>query len=283
MNFIKKHYEKVLLGAVLLGLVVAVILLPFKKVAEEAELEQQRQKILARRPPPLPPLNLSRTEDALKGLQGPASLNFAAPHNLVNPVPWQKALDGRLIPLRTGREIGPERVEVTKISPLYLIVTLESVGASGSNYLIKIEKETEVISDKRKRSGYVTLNVKPARLPVTLRDVKGPADQPSELVLELDETSERFSVAPGRPYRRVDGYTADLKYEPERLNRTNQRVGAKMSFAGDEFTVAAINLVATNQFEVVLSAKSTGKKSTIRFERKEDDTQNAAPKTPAAP
>ena len=29
MNFIKKHYEKVLLGAVLLGLVVAVILLPF--------------------------------------------------------------------------------------------------------------------------------------------------------------------------------------------------------------------------------------------------------------
>ena len=35
--------------------------------------------------------------------------------------------------------------------------------------------------------------------------------------------------------------------------------------AGDEFTVATINLVGTNQFEVVFIAKSTGKKTTIRF------------------
>jgi hypothetical protein len=42
-------------------------------------------------------------------------------------------------------------------------------------------------------------------------------------------------------------------------------MGATLSFAGDDYTVAAINLIATNQFEVVLSAKSSGKKNTIKY------------------
>ena len=283
MNFLKKHYEKVLLGAVLLGLVVAVILLPFKVANEEADLESQRQKILARRPEPLPPPNVSRTEETLKRLQDASSLNFTLPHNLVNPVLWQKPPVGPWIPVRTGREIGPDRVAVTKISPLHLIVTWESVGASGSNYLIKIEKETELSNTKRKVSGYVALNVKPPRLPLTLREVKGAADKPGELVLELDETGERFRVALDRPYRRVDGYTADLRYEPENRTWRSQREGARLVLAGEEFTLARINLVATNRYEVVLSARLTGKKTTRPFERTEDDVPKATIKTNTAP
>ena len=279
MNFIKKHYEKVLLGAVLLGLVVAAVLLPFKVATEEAALKQQREEIMERGPGPLPPLNLNRSEEALKRLQDPARLNFAKPHNLFNPGPWQKAQDGTLIPVPTGREFA---VEIVKITTLYLTITLDSVGASGSNYLIKIERETEPnASPRRKQSEYVSLNDKPKKLPVTLRGVKGPPEKPSELVLELNDTGERISVAFDRPYRQVDGYTADLKSE----NKTwpGLRKGARLPFAGDAFTIVAINLVATNQFEVILSATSTGKKYTVNFEKKDDENHKAAAKPGAAP
>jgi hypothetical protein len=116
-----------------------------------------------------------------------------------------------------------------------------------------------------------------------LREVKGPPDNPSELILDLSDGGERISVVTNQPYRRVDGYTADLKYPPEKRVWPGQRKDAKLLCAGDEFTITAINLVATNQFEVVLSARSTGKKSTIKFETKEEETQKAAIRPSAAP
>ena len=42
MDFLKKHYEKVLLGVVLLGLAVAVAFLPFKIASEKQKLEDMR-------------------------------------------------------------------------------------------------------------------------------------------------------------------------------------------------------------------------------------------------
>jgi hypothetical protein len=278
MNFIKKHYEKVLLGAVLLGLAVAAVLLPFKVATEEADLKRQREEIMERGPGPLPPLSLNRSEEALKRLQDPAGLNFAKPHNLFNPGPWQKAPDGTLTPVPAGREFA---VEVVKVTPLYLTITLDPLGASGSNYLIKVERDAETTASKRKQSEFLTLNVKPSRLPVTLRSVKGPSDKPTELILEMSDTGERVSVAFDRPHRQVDGYTADLKSENKIW--AGQRKGAKLPIAGDEFTIVAINLVATNQFEVVLSAKSTLKKYTAKFEKKDDENQKAAAKPGTAP
>ena len=274
MNFIKNHYEKVLLGAVLAGLVVAAITLPFKVAKEKSDLEEIRRQITEQRPSPLSPLNLERTMTALKRLQEPAALNFGKPHYLFNPGPWQKAPDGSLVPV-LEREFT---IQVTKVTPLYLIITLESVGASGTNYLIKVERETELRSDLRKRSEFVALNVKASRLPVILRSVEGPPEKPTKLVLELIDTGERISVGFDKPYQRVDGYTADLRCDAENKTWRGQRVGAKLAFSGDEFTIIAINPVATNKFEVVLSARSTGKKFTVRYEKKDDDIQKPATK-----
>jgi hypothetical protein len=102
-----------------------------------------------------------------------------------------------------------------------------------------------------------------------LRAVKGPADKPTELVLELNDTQEEVEITPDRGYRRVDGYMVDLKYEPENKKWQNRREGSMLSFAGDDYTIATIKLVATDQYEVVLSTKSSGKKTTVKY--------NAAP------
>jgi hypothetical protein len=63
-----------------------------------------------------------------------------------------------------------------------------------------------------------------------------------------------------KPFRRVDGYMADLKYDPESKKWLNQRVGSSLKFGDDEY-----NIVAINQNEVVLSAKSNQKKTTLTY------------------
>jgi hypothetical protein len=267
VNFIKKHYEKILLGAVLLFLVVAVALLPLKIASEQADLEQKRVGLTGLSVKPLKNLELSLAVAALDRTKTPVNPIFSAPpHNLFNPVEWRKTPDGRLYKVEKVAE-GPTVVEVTKIAPMNLSIALDSVGASGSTYLITVTKETEVSPAKRKTSRYVAEGGKTDMF--TLKKVNGPADKPTALVLELNDTGERITITPDRGYRKIDGYTADLKYEPEKRAWANRRTGDTLSFAGDDYTVAAINLIATNQYEVVLSAKSTGKKTTIKY--------NAAP------
>jgi hypothetical protein len=266
MNFLKnitKHYEKVLLGTVLLGLVVAVILLPFKVSGDQQALRDKLATIAHPKIKEMTNLDLSVHESVLARSKSPAGVSLSAPpHNVFNPVAWGQRPDGTLYRIERGAE-GPERVEVTGVSNLFLTIAFDSVGASGSNYLITVERETEVQSNKRKRSQYVALNGKTDLF--ALREVRGPSEKPTELVLEMNESGDRFSIAPAQPYRKVDGYTASLKYDPEKKTWTNRRVGSVLNLAGGDYVLSAINPVATNQYEVVLSAKLSGKKTTIKY------------------
>ena len=58
MDFLKKHYEKVLLGVVLLGLAVAVAFLPFKIASEKQTLEDMRNQLIHPKVKPLTNLDL---------------------------------------------------------------------------------------------------------------------------------------------------------------------------------------------------------------------------------
>ena len=80
------------------------------------------------------------------------------------------------------------------------------------------------------------------------------------MVLELNDTGQRATVAKDQPFRRVDGYMVDLKYAPETKTWTNRRVGASLSLNGEEY-----NIVVITENEVVLSAKSNQKKWTIKY------------------
>jgi hypothetical protein len=262
MDFIKRHYEKVLLGAVLLGLAVFAAFLPIKIAREREEMRDKREKILSRRVEGLKAVDASRLEEAYHRLEAPVKPNFSSPHNLFNPMPWQKRPDGTLIKISTGGEIGPAALGLVKANPLYTVITYESAGADETTYLIGVERQAEVNPAlRRKKSSYAKSNVKGEMF--TLREATGTPEK-REVALEMNDTGERVTISLAQPYRRVAGYTADLKYDPEKRTWLGRRVGDKLVFAGDEFTVASINLVATNQYEVVLSARSTGKKTTIR-------------------
>src|ERR1035441_1355027 len=128
MDFLKKHYEKVLLGVVLLGLAVAVAFLPFKIASDKQDLENKRNQLIHPKVNELTNLNLTAEEAILKRMVVPAKVDFSPPNKLFNPMPWQKAADGHLIKV-DATNVGPNAVTVTKMTPLYIELTLDSVTA----------------------------------------------------------------------------------------------------------------------------------------------------------
>jgi hypothetical protein len=211
---------------------------------------------------PLTNLDLSLPDLVLKRVAAPTLIDFSAPNKLFNPMPWQKAADGRLIKV-DGTNIGPNAVTITKMAPLYLKLTLDSVTLldTGPRYVVGIEKEAALNPrDRTKTQKYCSLNTKNETF--TLRDVKGAPDNPTNVsvVLELNDTGQRATVAKEQPFRRIDGYTVDLKYAPENKTWTGRRLGAPLSFNGEDY-----NIVAITENEVVLSARSNQKKWTIKY------------------
>jgi hypothetical protein len=262
MDFLKKHYEKVLLGVVLLGLALAVVFLLLKIPSEKQKLEDMRNSLINRPVKALTNLDLALPDNMLKRMATPAMVDFSAPNKVFNPMPWQKAVDGRLI-RADATNVGPNAVTITKLTPLYLKLTLDSVTPldTGTRYVIGIEKEAALNPRERnKTQKYCSLNTKNETF--TLRDVKAAPDEPTNatVVLELNDSRQRVEVSKEHPFRRIDGYMVDLKYAPESKTWTARRVGAELYLNGEGY-----NIVAITENDVVLSAKSNQKKWTVKY------------------
>ena len=182
-------------------------------------------------------------------------------------MPWQRRADGSLLKIELGNEVGPGAVVVTDISPLYTVVSFASAVSSdsGVRYDIAVEKQAAAKSSQRTpKHTYATLNNKTDTF--VIREVKGPAENPTELVLEFTDTGDQFSIAKDKPFKRVDGFMADFKYPPDNKTWKDQRVGAggpgtpAIQIAGESYIVVAIS-----KNEVVLSAKSNNKKTPRPF------------------
>mgnify|MGYP000392139622 CR=1 FL=1 len=259
MDLIKKHWEKILLGVVLVGLAGVALWLPFKIGAEKQGLQEVRDRLLAPRVEELPPLSFTEAEALLVRAQTPLVLDFGTGHRLFNPVLWQKRSDGAPFKVETGREVGPAAVVPVKTTPLFTILTLDNVttNESGVRYAIGLERQAAPrAADRRKRQQFLSVGQKTEFF--LLRAVRGPAADPDAVVLEWNETGEEMVVGRDRPFRRVDGHLADLRYPPENRLWSSRRVGDKLTFGGEEY-----NIVAITETEVVLSARS-GKKTTVR-------------------
>jgi len=262
MQFVKKHYEKILLGLVLVGLVAAVVSLIFLVQDEKDKLKDARDKIINQPVKPIAPLDLSSNLATIKQASTPLVLDLSSTNKLFNPIRWLRGSDGRLIKVPAGGEL--EKLEVVKRTPLYLTISLESVtpSDSGARYGIVVEQPSAANPSKRRRSYFMSVGEKKDTF--ALLSIKGAPESPTAVVLESSDISDQISVAKGNPYRRVDGYMVDLRYSPENKFFANRRIGDKISIAGEEYTIANIT-----ENEVVLSARSKGKKYTIRY--------NAAP------
>ncbi|MFO1487038.1 MAG: hypothetical protein U1F65_01035 [Verrucomicrobiota bacterium] len=258
MQFLKKNYEKVLLGLVLLGLVGTVVFLLFYVANEKQAQEERRNKILTRQVKPLDPPALATAEELVHRADVPVALDLSSTNKLFNPGRWVKNANGQPMPSNTGSEV--QRIQVTKSTPLYFTVSFDSVSqpdpSVAPRYVVGVDQQAGS-RPKGKRVLYLSAGEK--KDPLILREVKGPAENPTSLVLELTDTGDQITISKDKPFRRVDGYVVDLKYPPENRNYPNKRVDSSILFGGNEYKIVAIT-----QDEVVISAPNQ-KHWTIKF------------------
>jgi hypothetical protein len=262
MDFIKKHYEKIILSLVLLGLVGALVFLPVLISNDHQQQADMETGLISGKPTPLPALDMSQRDDVLNRLNSPVGYDFSTTNKLFNPMQWQKAANGNLIKIKSGNEIGAQAVTITKITPLYFVLTLDSVTTNelGARYVISVERQAAALPMQRhKREHYASVGDKNDTFTVT--GVKGAPENPDEIILKLADTGETISVSKDKPYQRADAYSADLKYDPETKKWQSQRVGADLKFNGDDY-----NIIAISQNELVLLQESNQKKWTLRYE-----------------
>jgi hypothetical protein len=267
MDFLKKHYEKLILGLVLVGLGVAVAFLPFKISSERQELSDLTATIIKKPVKPLTNLDLTIQENMLKRMATPALVDLSTTNKLFNPIPWMQTKDNppRLIP---SNKAGPSLTVVTNITPLYLKLSLEGANLSADSnsavYVIGIVKEASPkLADRTKKTTYCRINEKKDKEGIIVTAANGPLDDPTSVVLELLDTSEKVTLTKQSkelPYKRIDGYAADVSYPPEKLPPwKNKRVGDVLKFNNEEYKIVAIN-----PNELILSANSNQKKWTIK-------------------
>jgi hypothetical protein len=262
MDFLKKHYEKILLGLVLVGLVGALGYLPFKISNEKEKLSDMSQGHIAPKVKPLTNLDLSMPEATLKRTEAPVSYDFANTNKLFNPLAWQRAPDGRLV---HASSTGPTAVVVTNITPLYLKISLDAVTASSDGspvYYFSVERQnaaTKALAQKRTFS----VKVGEKNPTFTFKEVQGPAAVPTNVVVQLNDTLELANVSNDKekPWKRIEGYSADLKYEVGKPPKTWEvRTGSLLDINGEKYRV-----IAVSKDEVILAASNNDKKYTIKL------------------
>jgi hypothetical protein len=267
MEFIKKNYEKIILIAVLIGLVGVLVGMWFVIMADRQKMEDFNSQIIHGKPVLLPPLDMSNQDAILGRVKEPYQLDFSETNKLFNPVQWRKTADGNLIKLPTGRELGPGAAVISKITPLYFSISLDSVetNLTTPRYKISVEHQASSLPYQRRPQAKFAAKGEGVSGFFKVADVKGAPEDPSELELQLPD-GKTVAVGKDKPFRVVEGYSADFKYDPpgippaERVNATGLRVGDPLNFGGDQY-----NIIAIEQNEVVLLAQSNQKKFVLPY------------------
>jgi hypothetical protein len=253
MDFLKKNYEKILLGAVLLGLALAAAGLPFALDREKAALEEMDRALP--RPILYAPINLATQQMALARMKSPPKLVLAGQHNTFNPVVWKLTPKGDLVKLPPGSE-GAEALKVTAINPLMLEIRFNR--ATGSGYFFTILREVNnPKGSKQTVERFVNVGVK-SEAPFILKELKAAQDGSQSFVIELADTKEIVTITKEKPYSRIDGYSANLRYELENKNWLNSRAGEEMVFDG-----ARHKIIEITSSQVRIQSISTQKQTTL--------------------
>jgi cell division septation protein DedD len=273
MQFLKQNYEKIVLALVIIVALGVVAFLPIMVSKEKKKLDDLENSVTVRNPKPLPPVDLKREDAFVARSKTAVSLNLSQPHKIFNPVRFQLKADRTLLRNPAGTEI--EQLKVTKITPLYEVYSFMSPLVSpgmATHYGIGIKHEAAAsISQRNVKTTYAAL--KQTTNNFTILSAEGPEEEPTGVTMRLSDTGETVTVTKDKPYERVEGYTADLIYEPEKKPFLNRRKTdtSSICFAGECYKIVDIG-----ESEVVLLQLSNQKTWTIRAPNQTNSTAAAS-------
>lgn len=258
MEFLKKHYDKVIFSVTLALLAVALAILPSKIEAERLRLQENRDS-LVKTAKKYPQVNVDVFMSALANLTNYPTIKLSGAHNLFAPVLWLIDANGQIVKVVSEKQVGPEALKITKITPLYFIISLERI--SGNSYLIGVTDESAIRpADRKMKTRYVSLT-SPKTEYFKLNEVKGDPANPDALVIELPgDEKKTVEISKDKPYKEVRTYVADMRYDLENALFTNKRTNDVITFAGNDYKIEDIR---TN--EVVLVSMSSTRRFIIKY------------------
>lgn len=261
MDFLKKHYEKVLLGVMLAGLIGVLVFMLIYIASDREGMENKRTRLIGR-VQPLTNLNLTAQETAIARLNAPYKLDFENRNRLLNPMDWQKDLGGNLV--LVGTQTGLRMAVVTNITSLYLEIKLASASTNFgvARYNITVQHQGSAKPAQRVAlSHFVSVGDKPKPDdPFTLLQAQGPPESPTALLLKLADSGDTVTINKDKAYQHVEAYAADIWYAPERKAFHNVRKGSHVPLGGLDYVVDEVT-----QNQVTLVDQSNQKKTSLQF------------------
>jgi hypothetical protein len=252
MEFLRKHYEKIVLCLVLLGLAAAAVWAhkAIGNIPEPPPVASDTPSPAPRRTrgggaaaaqaaaATIPPIDLSTDMISLAQITNPPEINLSGEHNLFDPVTWKRKSDGTLMKII---KIGPNALVVTNITKLYTIISYDHPSGSGSDvYVMAVQQHSDPARPARKVQEFAKKDQKTKSGLYEIKDVKGDADDPSELDLELTGSQQRVTVTKDKPYEWVDSCTADLRYEPDSRTYLKMHAGDPLTLDGEPYKIVEI-------------------------------------------
>lgn len=257
MDFLKKHYEKVVLSVVLLGVAAAALYLTLEVGRVQTNLDNQLQNIAATRPKEFKPTDLTNVTSVLMRRGEGLRVELDGPHNTFNPGTWD--LENNQPRRKAGRG-WVDMMEVEAIRPLNLMVEFSGVAglADSPRYQFTVTREFESQPMKR-RPTMTSLTPGTKNDLFILREVKGPRENPTEFVCELVDEQKTFTVTPTEPFIQTMGYAADLRYDGR--EQREKRVDDTLNLSGANYKIVAISrdeivFSAPNQVRTTIRSKA---------------------------
>jgi hypothetical protein len=261
MQFLKRHYEKIILSLVLLGLAGAAVWLMIRVTQIKEELNESMGSVEGLPQGPLVLQPFAVYSNTLARATNPPTLDMSKQHLVFNPFVWQVKPNGDIIKIQTGKEIGPDAVVVSKVTPLSLILSIDRTTGTAESPQVQLGYERQSstnIVERRKTQRFlsfttkVTFPLEGTNVTVTLKEIRGNYPDEPELVLELliGDTPQTITLTKTKPFSQITAYSADLQYPPEGIKfPEGRRVGDSVVLGGVTY-----NIIAITDSRVVLSA-----------------------------
>lgn len=250
MQFLKNNYEKVILGVVLLSVAAISLLLTLRAGDEQKKLAEQLQQKVTHSQKAAKPVDLQESTAVLEQISGKVTVMLAGDHRTFNPGTWIRKSDGTIMPVPDNGQKGARGLVLTATHPVNLSVTYNLVAGTGEpyRYQFTVVRDHERQAVKR-RPTTVSLSEGAKNDLFVLREVHGPKDAPTEVIVEFLGTSERVTLVKDKPFTKGLAFAADLRYEVENKTLAGKRQDESFTLSGVSYKVVAIG-----KDEVVVSA-----------------------------
>lgn len=269
MEFLKNHYEKIILGLMLLLMATGAVFLVLQVGSAQEELDKYRNITLegAGKGPSV--VNMTNRMNALNNFTNPPQVDFVRVHKVFNPDTWYVDTNGNFV---AGTNVGVRRLEVKSITPLHLKLELLGTGGSPERPTVKVNVVKEfgkTPGEQGKKGLTISLNTTNSlntldvsrKLVLLAREIGGAPEAP-EVKFELLEPGKdpiQFAMTKAKGFITVVDHVAHIVYPVE----TNfvwraARKDTPLIFASD--TNIVVEITASN---VVVKAVSNDKPTTI--------------------